>query len=180
MTVIYTVTPELRLKLKEPFGILITGTFSETMSKLADIIKNENPPKVVSVGDIVSKNLHSHKIIPQLAITDNKSMRRKVKEQIFQKKSVIKIRNPQGVITEEAIMAIQKALKGEKQVHILVEGEEDLLALIAILYVPENSIIIYGQPNKGIVVVKVTNDKRAETEKILKVMEINTRKKEVC
>jgi uncharacterized protein (UPF0218 family) len=38
------------------------------------------------------------------------------------------------------------------------------------LYAPENSLIVYGQPYKGIVVVKVTSEKKAEATEILKAM----------
>ena len=41
MAVAYRVTPELRVKLKEPFGTLIRGSFVETMDKLEDIVKKK-------------------------------------------------------------------------------------------------------------------------------------------
>lgn len=175
MAVTYAVTPETLPKLKEPFGILIQGSFSETMNKLEEIVKREKPPKVIAVGDTVSENLHKHQIIPQVAITDNKSMRKKIKPLSFPSKSLVKVKNPQGTITQEAIAAIQEALRSEKQVHILVDGEEDLLTLIAVFYAPENTLVIYGQPREGIVVVKVTPEKKASTQKILKVMEAGTK-----
>ncbi len=49
---------------------------------------------------------------------------------------------------------------------LLVDGEEDLLTLVAVLYAPENALVVYGQPNQGIVVVRVTSKKRAEAERI--------------
>ena len=172
MAIIYVVTPEMRLKFKEPFGKLIEGSFSETMKNLAAIVKEEKPPKIVTVGDTVSRNLHKNQIIPQLSITDNKSMRRETSPLSFPAKTLIKLKNPQGTITKEAVIAIRDALNVERQVHILVDGEEDLLTLVAVLYAPENSLIIYGQPRRGIVAVKVTPEKKAETERILKAMEI--------
>ncbi|MDI6805914.1 MAG: DUF359 domain-containing protein, partial [Candidatus Bathyarchaeia archaeon] len=53
----------------------------------------------------------------------------------------------------------------------IVDGEEDLLTLIAVLYAPQNSFVVYGQPYEGIVVVKVTPEKKAEVSEILKTME---------
>jgi uncharacterized protein (UPF0218 family) len=171
MTVAYCVTPELRAKLKEPFGALIQGLFSETMGKLKIIVEREKPPKVISVGDTVSRNLHEHGVNPQLSITDNKRMRRKVPPRIFPAKNVVRVKNPQGTITEEAMVAVRKALESDGAVHIVVDGEEDLLTLIAVLYAPKESLVVYGQPYKGIVVVKVTPEKRAEAMDILKAME---------
>jgi uncharacterized protein (UPF0218 family) len=170
MAIAYSVTPELRVKLKEPFGILIRGSFDETMEKMENIVKREKPPKIVSVGDIVSRNLHAYQMNPQLSITDNKRMRKRVKPEAFTDKKVVHVKNPQGTITEEAIAVIREALESDDQFHIIVDGEEDLLALIAILYAPEKSLIVYGQPYEGIVVVEVTSEKKTDAMEILKAM----------
>lgn len=162
MTVVYRISDQMRSKLKEPFGMLIHGSPKETMKQLEEIIRQEDPPKLISVGDIVSRNLHTFHIIPQIAIVDNQSLREKIKPKIFPNKTCIQVRNPQGTITEEAIAVIQEALKTEKQIQIIVEGEEDLLTLIAVADAPENSLVVYGQPNEGIVVVKVTPEKKVK------------------
>ena len=175
MAIVYSVTPELRVKLKDPFGVLIQGSFAETMREMENIVKQEKPPKIISVGDTVSRNLHEHQMNPQLSITDNKRMRRRIQPRIFAGKNVVHVKNPQGTITEEAITAIREALESDERIQIIVDGEEDLLALIAILYAPEKSLIVYGQPYEGIVVVKVTSEKKAGTKEILKAME-NLRK----
>jgi len=46
MTVLYAVTPELRVKLKEPFGELIKGSFSETMAKMKELKKKRSHQKL--------------------------------------------------------------------------------------------------------------------------------------
>ena len=53
---------------------------------------------------------------------------------------------------------------------ILVDGEEDLLALPAIFLAPINSLVLYGQPNQGFVLVKITDTVRLIAMKILKEM----------
>jgi len=40
------------------------------------------------------------------------------------------------------------------------KGEEDLAALLAIAMAPISSVIIYGLPDKGAVVVRVTRTRR--------------------
>jgi len=65
-----------------------------------------------------------------------------------------------------------RALEDDELVHIVVDGEEDLLVIVAVLYAPEGSLVVYGQPGEGIVVVRVTGEKRAEAVGILKAMEI--------
>jgi uncharacterized protein (UPF0218 family) len=170
MAIAYSITPELRAKFKEPFGILISGSFGETMSKMENIVKRENPPKIVSVGDTVSRNLHEHNITPHLSITDNKRMRKKIQPRTFTGKNVVHVKNPQGTITEDAITAIKEALESDEHIHIIVDGEEDLLAIVAVLYAPEKSLVVYGQPYVGVVLVKVTSEKKAEAAEILKAM----------
>jgi uncharacterized protein (UPF0218 family) len=172
MAIAYSVTPELRVRLREPFGMLIRGSFAETMGKMDNIVKREKPPVVVSVGDTVSRNLHEHQLNPQLSITDNKRMRKRIQPKVFAGKHVVHVKNPQGTITEEASAAIKEALKSNERRHIIVDGEEDLLTLVAVLYAPENSLVVYGQPFKGIVVVKVTSEKKAEAAELLKAMKI--------
>ena len=64
----------------------------------------------------------------------------------------------------------QAALKTDEKTLILVDGEEDLFALPAIFLAPINSLVLYGQPNKGFVLVKVTDKTRLIAMKILKEM----------
>lgn len=169
MTVVYTLTPKLRKNFKKPFGILLRGTTSETMKQLKSIVTEEKPPIVVSVGDKVSRNLHKQGIKHELAITDNRSLRRSVQPSRFQAK-VFHVKNPQGTITEEAIATVQKVLQSTGDSHIIVEGEEDLLTLVVILYAPDDSLVVYGQPYEGIVVVKVTKEKKEQAKQLLAAM----------
>jgi hypothetical protein len=171
MTIEYIITPELRSKLKEPFGSLIQGSFNETMGKMKQLVEAEKPPKIISVGDVVSRNLHEHSIHPQVTIIDNKSLRSQAMPETAASENTIRVPNPQGTITKEAIAAVKEALDKNDHTHIIVDGEEDLLALIAVLYAPENAFVVYGQPYRGIVVVKVTQEKKAQAKKLLKAME---------
>jgi len=171
MTIEYTITPELRTKLKEPFGTLIRGSFSETMCKMKAFVEKEKPPRIISVGDVVSQNLHEHGIQPQLTIIDNKSLRILSMPEAARAEKKVHVPNPEGTITKEAITAVKEAIDRNEHIHIIVEGEEDLLTLIAVLYAPENALVVYGQPYTGIVVVKVTPQKKAQIEEFLKTME---------
>jgi uncharacterized protein (UPF0218 family) len=57
-----------------------------------------------------------------------------------------------------------------------VEGEEDLLTIVAVLYAPDGSFVVYGQPNEGIVVVKATPEKKDEANKLLNEMTVRKAK----
>ncbi len=171
MIVVYRLTPELRRKLKNPIGTLIRGSFSETMKVFKVMVEKEKPPRIVSVGDIVAKNLAENDILPQLSIIDNRVMRKSIQPIALPADKTTMVKNPPGTITEETCTAIRKALKGNRRTKIVVDGEEDLLTLIVILYAPDNSFVVYGQPQEGMVVVKATYEKKAEIVGILKAME---------
>jgi Uncharacterized protein conserved in archaea len=54
---------------------------------------------------------------------------------------------------------------------IIVDGEEDLAALSAIFLAPENTKVIYGMPDEGVVVVD-SSDSKEKVKKLLKKMEV--------
>jgi uncharacterized protein (UPF0218 family) len=167
---VYVLTPELSLKLKEPFGNLILGTPEETMGILKEMVEMEKPSRIISVGDIVSQNLHKHNINPQLSIIDNISLRtQKIPLETAVQKTVF-VDNPKGTITQESISAVKESLESKEHIHIVVKGEEDLLALITVLYAPENAFVVYGQPHSGIVVVKVSSERRTRVQEFLNAM----------
>jgi uncharacterized protein (UPF0218 family) len=170
MTAAYILTPELRRKLKEPFGNLIQGTSEETMAKINELIKKQKPSRIISVGDVVSLNLHRYGIEPQLTIIDNVSLRDKAMPQDVVVEKTVYVDNPQGTIALEAILAIKKAMEEKEHTHIVVKGEEDLLTLRAVLFAPENAFVVYGQPYSGVVVVKVTLERKARAQEFLNAM----------
>jgi uncharacterized protein (UPF0218 family) len=167
---VYVLTPELREKFKEPFGLLIKGSSTKTMQQIKFIIETEKPSKVVSVGDRVSRNLHAQGITAQLAITDNKTLRKTIRSTELNDRKLYKAKNPPGTITDEAIDAVNRALQSEKNAQVIIDGEEDLLTLMVIAYAPKDTLVVYGQPYEGVVAVKVTEEKRASARGLLKEM----------
>jgi len=166
----YTLTSRLRVFLKEPFGTLIEGTPQETMAKLKVLLISEQPPELISVGDVVSQNLHEYGVNPQLTIIDHVSLRDIAMPRQDPVEKMVYVQNPQGTITEQAILAVKEALESEVHTHIIVEGEEDLLVLIAVLYAAKDAFIVYGQPYCGIVVVKASSEKKAQVKEFLNEM----------
>jgi uncharacterized protein (UPF0218 family) len=170
MNVAYTLTPRLRVFLKDPFGTLIEGTPQQTMSKLRMCVETEKPPRIITVGDVVTQNLHECYITPQLSVIDYKSLRDQVMPKQVPVEKTVYVQNPQGTITLEAIEAVKEALETNVHTHIVVEGEEDLLTLIVLLYAPENAFIVYGQPYRGIVIAKATQERKKQVKGFLKEM----------
>ncbi len=165
----YTLTPRLRVFLKEPFGTLVEGTPKETMSRLKEIVAKEKPPKLITVGDIVTENTHEFGMQPQLSIIDYISLRDQAMPRTAPVERTVYARNPQGTITDEAIEAVKTGLD-TSHTHVVVEGEEDLLTLIAVMYAPPNSVVVYGQPHLGIVIIKASEKKKAEAKRLLNEM----------
>lgn len=162
----------LRKKLKAPLGLLIEGPFEETMKELKKLIEEEKPPKIIAVGDVVSRNMMKHGIFPQVFIVDNKVMRESIMPIQVNVNETIYVKNPAGTLTEEAREGIQRALKnGGHRIRVMVDGEEDLLTLAAVVYAPENSLVVYGQPREGVVAVVTTKEKKDEVRKIIEAMD---------
>jgi hypothetical protein len=163
-------TPQLRKKLKKPLGTLFQGALDETMKILETLIEKEKPAKVVTVGDRVSQDLADHHILPDVLIVDNKIMRKEIPPISATADRIVNVKNSAGTITDEAWLAIEKAMKGSRRTKIVVDGEEDLLTLVAIVTAPENSLVLYGQPRKGVVVVKATAEMKQKVQEIVKAM----------
>jgi uncharacterized protein (UPF0218 family) len=164
------------VKLKEPIGTLVQGSFEETMEELRKVVEKEKPARIISVGDAVSKNLVEFGIFPDLLIVDNKIMRKSSQPILVQTDVTIRVQNPQGTITKQAIEAVKEAFAVSHHAKIVVDGEEDLLTLIAVLYAPEGSFVVYGQPFVGIVLVRVTKQKKDEIVRILESMKKASKK----
>jgi uncharacterized protein (UPF0218 family) len=169
--VIRLLTDELRKKLKKPQGLLIEGPFEETMEKLKKLIEKEKPSKIISVGDIVSIHMIKHGIALNILIVDNKTMRKNIQPITIDVDQILYTNNPPGTITDEAWDTIKSAIKQKGQTKVIVDGEEDLLTVVTVLSAPEDALVVYGQPHKGIVVVKVTKKTREKMHHIVNAME---------
>ena len=56
-------------------------------------------------------------------------------------------------------------------VRLNVNGEEDLLVIPVCIHAPENAVVMYGQPNEGLVIIKITPEIRNKTQTLLDSME---------
>jgi len=159
---------DLRDQLKKPLGNLI----SDNDPNRENIIKKISAESVIiTVGDRTTENMLQLGLKPQIQIIDGLEKRSEcavpADDTINTKLSC---KNPPGEITEESIQVIQKAFSSEPPVRITVDGEEDLLVIPVCIHAPENSVVMYGQPNEGLVIVTITPEIRAKVQKILDAM----------
>jgi len=84
------------------------------------------------------------------------------------KKSVV-VKNPAATITDDLWNVIKLAFEDleKNSLRIEVEGEEDLASLAAIYMAPGDVTIIYGLPDKGVLVVKANKENKNKVKKIL-------------
>jgi len=163
-------TEAQRESLKRPLGELVTGTPNECNDALRNTIAIEKPKLVVLVGDTVSRESVQSGIRADVMIIDNKEKRREAAQLEHTERHVLRAANPAGTIDTEAWRVVDEAVRKGNSL-VIVDGEEDLLTLVTILAVPSGSLVAYGQPGEGIVLVRVTQAKKLEIQRILDEME---------
>jgi GTP-dependent dephospho-CoA kinase len=162
----YVLPDDLKDTLKGYIGQLVDEP------ALLELLKKENG--IVSVGDKVTYTLLKHGFTPVLCIVDflleRKPYPPEMKASIQGFGNVhLKIKNPPGTITDELWNAIKSVFENPNDgpVCIEVDGEEDLASLAAIYLAPPGVTVIYGLPNKGVVVVKATAAHKQKVKEVL-------------
>jgi hypothetical protein len=149
----------LKKRLRKPLG------------KFATVKSLPKGRKIIAVGDRTTLNLLKAGIIPQLAVCDSIIKRKKItaaeKKRIRSAfKKIIRLRNPRGTLSEQLLKNAASYMK--KGGLILIDGEEDLTALAFALAGTKKYLILYGQPNEGLIAVEPENKKiKQKIKKIL-------------
>lgn len=147
-----------RIEFALPKGVVFTGTPRENASFISQqgFLRNKD---IIVVGDVVSETILKSDIKPKIAVIDYRTKRTRrhiaVNREYFTER--YKVVNPPGMISLEALSLFKSTLTRRNNQSILVEvlGEEDLLVLPAMMFSPDNTIIIYGQPNWGLVLIEI-------------------------
>jgi uncharacterized protein (UPF0218 family) len=163
------ITERQRVLLKEPLGELVSGTFSECNAKLRKTWETEKPRRLILVGDTISRNAIETGIEPDVMIIDHKEERKDAVDFTHGKARVFRTINEPATLSLLAWQAVAEAIEKGNSL-VLVEGEEDLLTLVAILVAPVGSIVAYGQPGKGIVLVRISPEKKDEIQSQIDLM----------
>lgn len=155
----------LRDQLKIPLGNLIKDKDTTKKNLLNQIPTNS---LLITVGDATTQKLLEYGLVPSIQIVDGQEKRvKRTPPQYSESTTNLTCKNPAGEITEESIDTIKKALKSKFPVRITIMGEEDLLVLPVCLFVPDGTIVLYGQPNEGMVIVKVDSAIKHKAKSIL-------------
>ena len=164
----YKITERLREELKKPIGKIFEGDNTFATKNVISYIEKEGIDDIVCVGDQVSHDIIKSGYKPKNIIIDGRVMREPIDYEqtlldLYSNKFTLN--NPAGLISKEAWRVLSNALK--KESAVFVEGEDDLLVFPATLHAEDNTAVIYGQPGRGKVLVKVDDDKKEELRKRL-------------
>lgn len=156
-------SPEDEKALKKPFGILVPDA-QVSKQKMISILKNAK--KVVAVGDATTERLAGFGIVPDIAVVDGKERRSKRMAPSYPAKEM-RCKNPAGAISKHAVDLLENALSEKEPVRVIVDGEEDMLALPLFVMAPPGAVVLYGQPLEGLVVVEISAEKRKQAKDLM-------------
>lgn len=164
--VVVRLQPSLRDAFKTPLGPIYTDTES--------LVADAGRP-LVAVGDVVTAHLLRAGHRPAVAVVDGRTERGETDEWVTETLPPAAERthvvNPPGALAAETLTALREAIDRADGTTIGVEGEEDLVALPAILAAPAGATVVYGQPGEGMVAVAVTPDATSEARRLLERMD---------
>ena len=170
MELFFGLPEELRPQLKNPYGKLYPGDHPSVVDQIKNCLDESF---VIAVGDVTTYNLFQAGVRPRLCLIDQFTKRSAVSSAIAAVTTRtdyvnIYVKNPAGVLSSELVLTIKNALSStEKHICICVEGEEDLATLPVIALADIGSLVLYGQPDEGLVCVKVTKEKKDEMKEML-------------
>ena len=135
-----------------------------------------NVEYIITVGDICTIKINEQVRMPDLSIIDFKTKRdcplsaeqMSIMDQIGEK--IVNVNNNAGTISDELWNAIKVAISDNVKTRIVVEGEEDLATLAAISLADLGAKVIYGMPDKGMVVVDVNQRSKKRANSFLERM----------
>ena len=119
----------------------------------------------------MDKNLD---VIPDIAIVDGMTKRVELEQKVDLSKFdiILNAKNPPGQITPSLFEAASKALHNDQTTCIEVEGEEDLAPIVIHLLAPIGTNVVYGQPNKGVVLRVTTLESKEQCRSLLSKFEV--------
>ena len=164
----YKIDDRLRRELSKPWGLVLTND-DIASGKLEETIEKMKPRLILTVGDVTTWVFLERGIELRAALVDMKTLRGPYHVDLTKKMRVAyELINPPGHIVTIAERTISKAI--EEGGLVIVRGEEDLLVIPSILALPEEAIVAYGQPNVGVVLIRVDKDKKEKAKELLRSM----------
>ena len=165
----YRLPAELRTRLAAPLGAVYSAEEVESQD-FERLVRSAS--MVVTVGDRVTDTLGALGRTPDVQVVDGLERRILRDVPAVPYARLITVENPAGTLTTDAIDGMKRAFLGKKPVRDQVEGEEDLMAMLAIAMAPVSAMIFYGQPGVGVVAVRSNAIAKSRNRAILAKMGI--------
>ncbi len=121
-----------------PYPVAIWREAPRSVKAALAVAEDFDAPRLIAVGDVVYESLASAGAEVWAAIVDGTTRRGAAR---FERRGA-RVRNPPGRITAEAWSAVAEVVA--RGGTVVVDGEEDLLAIPAILEAPIDSTVLYG------------------------------------
>lgn len=145
---------EIRRDFARPRGLIYSGDITPRLTGAS---------KLICVGDVVSAFCARAGSENITLVVDGKTRRSEATPIIhLESYKIIRVSNPPGGLTSEAINKMHECASSGGKCLIIVNGEEDMLALPAIASAPLNSLVVYGVPGVGAAIIRVTGYTRVE------------------
>ena len=162
-----TLPDDHRYAFKEPLGPIYTD---------ADRLLETVTGPLVTVGDVVTATLTAAGATPRVAIIDGQTHRGAIDESVAHQLETmpgerVAVHNPPATITAQAVTAIIDGLETHEPTILVVEGEEDLLAVPVVIAAPDGTAVVYGQPNEGMVIISVDKESRQRARYLLELFD---------
>lgn len=136
--------------------------FKNPLGELVKEPTDDNETLTAVVGDVCLANFIKNNWSYQLGVYDKHSQRQSVSTpEIINLNPDMIAQNPAGTIQSQTVQALRELLLlfavigNSHPKHLLIEGEEDLVTAALILVLPLSSAVYYGQPDRGMVKVRV-------------------------
>ena len=154
---IIKMAPILDSELKTPMGNIFSGPGDMPEVAMSSALESlpEKRGSIIAVGDVTVKTLLDMEIVPDIGLIDGMTKRTQLDESevvnIDAFDRLINAKNPAGCLTPSLLQAIEQSISSQNSVVIDVDGEEDLAPLYIHCLAPIGSVVLYGQPNVGVV-----------------------------
>ena len=160
--------------MKKPNGELFTGPEDSPEVAMSSTMENLAPGGIIAVGDVCAATLLDMGVTPDIAIIDGMTKRVELEQKVDTNnfEIILNASNPPGQITPSLFRAVANALHNDQTTCIEVEGEEDLAPIVIHLLAPLGTNVVYGQPNKGVVLRVTTLESKEQCRTLLSKFEV--------
>ena len=176
-----TLNSALRERLAKPFGeVMGFEKTAERLRERASPAGSARPSLLIAVGDQIIVNLIQAKLMPDIAVYDGICQRKEVPREWI---SLIRdaavreggsVREPNMPGTINPLMEARlRDLLSIRAGWLQIEGEDDLCSLVVMAYAPAGALLLYGQPNQGVVWVEIDEKRQKEAQEILREIKRN-------